>query len=82
MFCETRHPTPDDGPQPEETKPVSKKHHHLRPIPPGNSSPNGPSRSLRDIGKKVPPQIKPAAAPAPAPTPELASPLSAAARPL
>ena len=57
---------------------MSKKHHHLRPIPPGNSSPNGPSRSLRDIGKKVPPQVKPAADPVPpvsaltpAPTPPL-----------
>ena len=60
---------------------MSKKHHHLRPIPPGNSSPNGPSRSLRDIGKKVPPQTKPADAPAPAPTPESPPPLSAVARP-
>ena len=65
---------------------MSKKHHHLRPIPPGNSSPNGPSRTLRDLGKKVPPQVKPTApevvASPVAPAPESPAPLSGAARPL
>ena len=61
---------------------MSKKHHHLRPIPPGNSSPNGPSRSLRAVGKKLPPQVKPAADPVPLPpaaTPAPTPPLSGTA---